>query len=80
MLSRGRGGRGGRGGSAPRGGRGRGVPPPMGTPVVSSHIQTVGVRRPDFGSSGRLLPIFVNSFVTTIPDGLIYHYDGEWLY
>lgn len=51
----------------------------MGTPVVSSHIQTVGVRRPDFGSSGRSLPIFVNSFVTTIPDGLIYHYDGEWL-
>lgn len=79
MSSRGRG-RGSRGGSsAPRGGRGRGGAPPMGTPVVSSHIQTVGVRRPDFGSSGRSLPIFVNSFVTTIPDGLIYHYDGEWL-
>jgi len=44
-------------------------------PPSGSHITTVGVKRPNFGSSGREIPIFVNSFVTSIPDGNIHHYD-----
>lgn len=67
-----------RGGGGPiRGGRGgatRGGPPAG--PISSSHITTVGVKRPDFGTSGRPLPIVVNSFVTTIPESIIHHYDG----
>ncbi|KAJ8519388.1 hypothetical protein ONZ45_g3684 [Pleurotus djamor] len=74
MASRGRGTSRGRGRGGPARGRGAG-PTQIGAPVVGAHIQTVGVRRPDFGTSGRPIPIFVNSFVATIPDGLIYHYD-----
>jgi eukaryotic translation initiation factor 2C len=60
-----------------RGGRGgpRGAAPPVGF-TTSSHIITVGVKRPNFGSSGRELPVYVNSFVTTVPEGNIHHYDG----
>ncbi|RDB22690.1 Protein argonaute-2 [Hypsizygus marmoreus] len=64
-------------GGPARGGRGgatRGGPPAHVT--TSSHITTVGVKRPEFGTAGRPLPIFVNSFVTTIPEGIIHHYDG----
>ncbi|KAF7353951.1 Protein argonaute-2 [Mycena venus] len=66
--------RGGRGGSG--GGRGPPAPQPA-HQQAAAHITTVGVRRPDFGSSGRLMPLHVNSFRTTIPDGLIYHYDVD---
>jgi eukaryotic translation initiation factor 2C len=74
--------RGGRGGA--RGGRGAGPPRgggsgslAFGLPTAGSHITTVGVKRPNFGTGGRELPIFVNSFVTTIPEGAIHHYDGK---
>jgi eukaryotic translation initiation factor 2C len=74
--------RGGRGGA--RGGRGAGPPRgggsdllAFGLPSAGSHITTVGVKRPNFGTGGRELPIFVNSFVTTIPEGVIHHYDGK---
>ncbi|KAJ6500901.1 argonaute-like protein [Mycena sanguinolenta] len=60
------GGGGGRGGG--RGGRGMGP----------SHITTIGVRRPGFGSSGRTIPVNINSFKTTVPEGWIYHYDGAY--
>jgi eukaryotic translation initiation factor 2C len=33
--------------------------------------------RPNFGTGGRELPIFVNSFQTTIPEAVIHHYDGK---
>ena len=70
----------GRGGGPPSRGGGRGGPPsaaPTGfLPSRSSHITTVGVRRPDFGSSGKPLGVYVNSFETKIPDIIIYHYDG----
>lgn len=69
-----RGARGGGPGRGSRGGASRGIP--QATPTPSSHITTVGVKRPDFGTAGRLLPIFVNSFVTTIPEAIIHHYDG----
>lgn len=61
--------RGGRGGPT-RGG------PQVGSTTSGSHITTIGVKRPDYGTSGRTVPIFVNSFVTTIPEGIIHHYDG----
>jgi eukaryotic translation initiation factor 2C len=73
-----RGGRGGRGGPARGGGPGGhsgGVPGEL----PGSHVTTVGVKRPDFGSSGKPLGIFVNSFVTTIPESIIHHYDGTFL-
>jgi eukaryotic translation initiation factor 2C len=69
-----------------RGGARRGAGPPprggssplsFGLPSAGSHITTVGVKRPNFGTGGRELPIFVNSFVTTIPEGVIHHYDGK---
>jgi len=71
-------GRSGRGGTGPRGGRGGGGGLlTVGLPSAGSHITTVGVKRPNFGTGGRALPIFVNSFVTTIPEGIIHHYDGK---
>ncbi|KAJ8094050.1 hypothetical protein PM082_009940 [Marasmius tenuissimus] len=85
--SRGGGGRGaGRGGAgAPpgRGGRGggrggfNGGGGTQGAPVISDHVTTVGVRRPNFGTMGKTTTIAVNSFVTTIPQSIIRHYDGE---
>ena len=73
-----RGSRGGaRGGrvAGPRGGGSGSIV--FGLPSAGSHITTVGVKRPNFGTGGRELPIFANSFVTTIPEGVIHHYDGK---
>ncbi|KAF5388155.1 hypothetical protein D9615_000461 [Tricholomella constricta] len=63
-----------RGTSPARGGRG-GATRIAHQAIPSSHITTVGVRRPGYGIGGRSLPIFVNSFATTIPEGIIHHYD-----
>ena len=65
-----------RGGPGGRGG-GRGGAIQIGLPTAGSHITTVGVKRPNFGTGGRELPIYVNSFRTTIPEGVIHHYDGK---
>ncbi|KAJ7878523.1 argonaute-like protein [Mycena olivaceomarginata] len=69
----------GQGRGAPRGGRGggRGSAPPSqpAHQAPAAHITTVGVKRPNFGTSGRPIPININSFKTTIPEGYIYHYD-----
>ncbi|THV08479.1 argonaute-like protein [Dendrothele bispora CBS 962.96] len=56
----------------PRAATGR---PPVSDVLPSPHIVTVGVRRPGYGSGGKASTIQVNSFVTTIPDGIIHHYD-----
>ncbi|KAJ7616353.1 argonaute-like protein [Mycena polygramma] len=64
--------RGARGGSGPRGGA---VPQPA-HQSAPEHINTVGVRRPDYGSSGKRITINVNSFTVEIPDASLYHYDG----
>ncbi|KAF7327058.1 Argonaute-like protein [Mycena kentingensis (nom. inval.)] len=84
------GGRGGPRGAAPRGGhtaRGGALAPlrtflPFSAPyaliiLVAGHITTVGVRRPAFGSAGRSIQVIVNALSTTIPEGSIFHYDGE---
>ena len=65
-----------RGGPGGRGG-GRGGAIQIGLPTAGSHITTVGVKRPNFGTGGRELPIYVNSFRTTISEGVIHHYDGK---
>ncbi|KAJ6628687.1 argonaute-like protein [Mycena sp. CBHHK59/15] len=46
-----------------------------GLPTSGGHVTTVGVKRPSFGSGGAPVPIYVNSFVTTVPDSIIHHYD-----
>ncbi|KAJ7177641.1 argonaute-like protein [Mycena filopes] len=69
--------RGARGG--PGGGRGapggRGGTPQPAHQAPPSHITTVGVRRPGYGSVGKPIAINVNSFTTEIPEGSIFHYD-----
>ncbi|KAG7099079.1 hypothetical protein E1B28_000954 [Marasmius oreades] len=75
--------RGGRGRGRGSGERGRGGVARGGAggtqreaPSISDHITTIGVRRPNFGTAGRAVPILVNSFTTTIPQDIIRHYDG----
>lgn len=43
----------------------------------ASHIKTVGVRRNGFGSGGKQVNITVNAFPVQVPEGYIYHYDGQ---
>jgi eukaryotic translation initiation factor 2C len=38
------------------------------------------VKRPSFGTLGRDLAIYVNSFQTTIPESVIHHYDGKHIH
>jgi eukaryotic translation initiation factor 2C len=69
-----------RGGTARGGGAARGGGPARGglhiLPTSGAHITTVGVKRPDFGTAGKPIPIYVNSFETTTPENFIYHCDG----
>ncbi|KAI0053586.1 argonaute-like protein [Auriscalpium vulgare] len=73
-------GRGGRGaGNAPRG---RGGPPAQGgapsrggTLTIADHVQSVGVKRPGHGNSGRAMDVFTNHFASEIPQETIHHYD-----
>ncbi|KAI0696653.1 argonaute-like protein [Cerioporus squamosus] len=44
-------------------------------PDTSAHITTIGVKRSAFGTSGRALNVYTNHFVTSAPEGSIYHYD-----
>ncbi|KAJ7690020.1 argonaute-like protein [Mycena olivaceomarginata] len=67
-LSRRRGGRGG----APALQRGRRATARSG----AAHITTMGVRRPDYGSSGRPIDIPSQFFRSGDPGRTIYHYDG----
>ncbi|KAK7470584.1 hypothetical protein VKT23_002008 [Stygiomarasmius scandens] len=39
------------------------------------HVSTIGVKRPGYGSGGKPSTIQINSFTTTVPDGIIHHYD-----
>lgn len=59
--------------------RGRGGPPapgpPSSGPLVASHVQTIGVRRPGYGTAGKPLKVVTNHFGVTIPEGIIHHYD-----
>jgi len=69
----------GRGGGPPS--RGPAQPqqaqPNPGVPILpAAHITTVGVKRQKPGTNGRAMSVFVNAFVTSIPESKIYHYDG----
>ncbi|PPQ91938.1 hypothetical protein CVT25_000981 [Psilocybe cyanescens] len=67
--------RGGRGGGAGRGGRSTGLPSAA-VPLVASHITTIGVKRPNYGTAGRVMQVHVNSFaVNSVPTGYVFHYD-----
>ncbi|KAJ3501716.1 hypothetical protein NLJ89_g9216 [Agrocybe chaxingu] len=35
-------------------------------------------QRPGFGTGGRTISVIVNAFATSVPDGMIYHYDGQF--
>lgn len=59
---------------------GRGRAGPTDSPSIGSHVTTVGVKRPSFGTLGRDLAIYVNSFQTTIPESVIHHYDGKHIH
>ena len=69
----------GRGRGAPRRGRDAGISvgPAPGTSHVAAHITTIGVRRPNFGTSGRPITVYANAFETPLPTSIIHHYDGE---
>lgn len=45
--------------------------------IVIGHVQTIGVKRPGFGTSGRPIQVTVNAFDATVTNGIIYHYDGQ---
>ncbi|KAJ7904584.1 argonaute-like protein [Mycena olivaceomarginata] len=49
------------------------MPAPAGQ--ISSHITTVGVKRPNFSTGGTPVTIQVNSFATSVPNSIIHHYD-----
>lgn len=78
--------RGGRG-SFPAGGSGRGSAPSAspsaaGTPsaprvVPGKHIVSIGVKRPSYGTSGRITTVITNQFELTSECPKIYHYDGQ---
>ncbi|KAJ8698381.1 hypothetical protein PTI98_005094 [Pleurotus ostreatus] len=71
----GRGG-GGRGGGGARGGRGGGgAGAATGSLDIASHVQTVGVKRPSYGTAGRPVTVIANAFETPIPGKIIRHYD-----
>jgi eukaryotic translation initiation factor 2C len=44
--------------------------------VPGYEIETIGVRRPGRGTAGRAVQVYTNHFTTTIPEEMIYHYDG----
>lgn len=45
---------------------------------IADHIRTLGVKRPGFGTGGRVIQVIVNAFQTTITDNIIYQYDGQF--
>ncbi|KAH9483501.1 Protein argonaute-2 [Psilocybe cubensis] len=68
--------RGARGGGAGRGGQSSISLPGAAAPSISSHVKTVGVKRPNYGSAGRAMEVYVNSFaVKDVPTGHVFHYD-----
>ena len=70
---RGGGGGRGRGRGGGGGGGGGGSAGPL---APAAHVQTIGVRRPGQGQSGKQIKVATNHFVVTIPEAIIHHYDG----
>jgi hypothetical protein len=40
------------------------------------HVRSVIVKRPGYGTLGRILTVNTNAYQITIPDTIIRHYDG----
>ncbi|THU93245.1 argonaute-like protein [Dendrothele bispora CBS 962.96] len=53
----------------------RGGAPGGGLPTQGSHITTVGVKRPSFGTTGQVVKVKANVFEATVPQSIIRHYD-----
>ncbi|KAK7458844.1 hypothetical protein VKT23_009853 [Stygiomarasmius scandens] len=65
-----------RGGTFPAVGNRGGAPSSSGgLPTQGSHITTVGVKRPSFGTTGQVVKVKANVFEATIPQSIIRHYD-----
>ncbi|KAJ3888986.1 argonaute-like protein [Lentinula edodes] len=64
---------GGRGRGGGGGARGGGRPPRAGLP--QTHITTVGVKRPGYGTAGRNIKVKTNTCVVQVPQKIIHHYD-----
>ncbi|TFK69591.1 Piwi-domain-containing protein [Pluteus cervinus] len=47
----------------------------LSAPSAGSHITTVGVKRPNFGTNGRAVDVVINAYPVTIPQAIIHHYD-----
>ena len=50
---------------------------PQNTPVIAKHVETIGMKRPGFGTAGRPIPVTTNHFPCVIPEAIIHHYDGN---
>ncbi|KAJ3900104.1 argonaute-like protein [Lentinula edodes] len=48
---------------------------PLGQQVLPSHITTVGVKRPGYGTAGRNIKVKTNTCVVQVPQKIIHHYD-----
>lgn len=64
-----------RGGPTRGGGAGRGGIRVAIAAQQGHQVETIGVRRPGFGTGGKTVNTIVNAFEITIPDNTIYHYD-----
>ncbi|KAF8980636.1 argonaute-like protein, partial [Cyathus striatus] len=51
----------------------------VGLPSTAAHVKAIGVKRREFGSAGRLIKIVANAYNMTLPQSIIYHYDGSQL-
>jgi eukaryotic translation initiation factor 2C len=64
-----------------RGRGGGGIGPSRGqaqnAPTIASHVETIGVKRPGYGTGGRSIAVTTNHFPCVIPEGIIHHYDGN---
>ena len=60
-----------------RGGSNQGSGPPRSTINIPDHVKVIGVKRPGFGTIGRIIPVTTNHFPCVIPEGIIHHYDGN---
>ena len=60
-----------------RGGSNLGSAPPRDTPNIASGVKTIGVKRPGYGNSGRVISVTTNHFPCVIPEAIIHHYDGK---
>ena len=47
-----------------------------GLPNPGPHVATVGVKRTGFGRGGHATEVYTNHYEVTLPQGIIYHYDG----